>query len=192
MILPALSTVKLQKPLVAVAARSPAESGKEDPMVMRRVCQVRHGSVVAVIVGAALVTSCGGGGTTEESATSQGQVEETTVTTPAPAKPTTATSPAPTAAASTTVTAALTEFSIKLSQQTFAPGSYEFVAEEQGQLPHALSTEGPGVDNTSTAVIQPGGDSQTLTVTLQPGTYETSCPVGNHRAKGMETTITVG
>ena len=89
------------------------------------------------------------------------------------------------------MTAELTEFSIELSQQTFAPGPYEFVAEEQGQFPHALSIEGPDVDSASTSVIDPGGDSQTLNVTLQPGTYELWCPVGNHRAQGMETTITV-
>jgi hypothetical protein len=64
------------------------------------------------------------------------------------------------------------------------------VPEEVGELPHALSIEGPGVDSTSTPVIQPGGGSQTLNVTLQPGTYEIWCPVGNHRGH-METTTTV-
>jgi uncharacterized cupredoxin-like copper-binding protein len=143
----------------------------------------------AVIVAAILLASCGDGGG-EESATSPSPVETTTATTPGLAEPTTATSPAP-AATSTTVTATLTEFSIELSQQTFAPGTYEFVAEEEGQFPHALSIEGPSVDSTSTEVIQPGGESQTLTVTLEPGTYEIWCPVGNHQDQGMQTTITV-
>jgi hypothetical protein len=86
---------------------------------------------------------------------------------PATDEPTTATSPPP-SAASTLVTATLTEFSIELSQQTFPLRRYEFVAEEQGEFPHALSIEGPGVDSTSTPVIQPGGGSQTLNVDLQP------------------------
>jgi uncharacterized cupredoxin-like copper-binding protein len=177
--------------LLAEDGQTPDEPWeKGDPMVTGRVCEVLCRRVVAVIVGAVLLTGCGGGGTTEESATSPGQAEETTTTTPASAEPTSATSPAP-AVTGTRVTAELTEFSIGLSQQTFAPGPYEFVAEEQGQLPHALSIEGPGVDSASTSVIDPGGDSQTLNLTLQPGTYELWCPVGNHRAQGMETTITV-
>jgi uncharacterized cupredoxin-like copper-binding protein len=28
-------------------------------------------------------------------------------------------------------------------------------------------------------------------VTLQAGTYEVWCPIGNHRAMGMDTTLTV-
>jgi uncharacterized cupredoxin-like copper-binding protein len=159
-------------------------------MVTCRVCQILCRRVVAVIVGAVLLTACGGGGATEESATSPGPEEATAATTSAPAEPTTATSPSP-AVTATRVTAELTEFSIGLSQQAFAPGPYEFVAEEQGQFPHALSIEGPGVESASTSAIDPGGDSQSLNVTLQPGTYEVWCPVGNHRAQGMETTITV-
>jgi uncharacterized cupredoxin-like copper-binding protein len=36
-----------------------------------------------------------------------------------------------------------------------------------------------------------GGQSASLPVDLQPGTYEIWCPVGEHKAKGMTTTITV-
>jgi uncharacterized cupredoxin-like copper-binding protein len=36
-----------------------------------------------------------------------------------------------------------------------------------------------------------GGGSTTMTVTLQPGEYEVFCPIGNHRAMGMDTTLTV-
>src|SRR6266545_2569452 len=70
-------------------------------------------------------------------------------------------------------------------------GAYTFVVEQQGKHPHALSIKGPGVDTTSTPTIQPGGASERLTVTLQPGRYELWCPVGNHKAQGMHTTITV-
>jgi plastocyanin len=175
-----------------IIGQAPAKPGlvraEGDPMVTRRERQAPYRRVVAALVAALILASCGDGGE-EESATSPSP-EETTATTPAPAEPTVTTSPSPEAEA-TEVTVTLTEFSIELSEQTFAPGAYEFVAEEEGELPHALSIEGPGVDSTSTEVIQPGGESQTLTVTLQPGTYEIWCPVGNHRAQGMETTITV-
>jgi plastocyanin len=169
-------------------------------MVTRRRQHVQYRPVVAALAGALFLASCGNGDD-EESATSPAPAEETTVTSPIPPEETTETTPTPAesptetspppAATATRVTATLTEFSIELSQQTFSPGTYEFVAEEEGQFPHALSIDGPGVDSTSTEVIEPGGASQTLTVTLQPGTYELWCPVGNHRAQGMETTITV-
>ena len=89
------------------------------------------------------------------------------------------------------VTAALSDFSIELSEESFAPGAYTFVAEQQGENPHALSISGPGVDTASTPVIEPGGEAQELTVNLEQGTYELWCPVGNHRALGMEVEITV-
>jgi hypothetical protein len=91
----------------------------------------------------------------------------------------------------TVVTAELYDFRIELSQTSFTPGMYTFVAKEEGRAPHALSIKGPGVDSDTTPVIQPGGASQRLTVTLQPGTYELWCPVGNHRDRGMALTVTV-
>lgn len=90
----------------------------------------------------------------------------------------------------TPVNADLTEFAITLSETTFTPGTYTFVAREQGQAPHALSIRGPGVETTSTDVLSPGDPDAPLTVTLSAGEYELWCPVGSHRAQGMETTIT--
>ena len=60
-------------------------------------------------------------------------------------------------------------------------------------LPHNLAIEGSGVD------LHPGpgpnltdGQSGTITfAALQPGTYTLYCPVGMHRANGMQTTLTV-
>lgn len=116
-----------------------------------------------------------------------GQPPATSPTTgPAPTTP----GVAPTALG-TMVTATLTDYKISLSQTSFTAGSYTFVATQAGQLPHSLAVKGPGVDQASAAPIQPGGASEQLTVTLQPGTYELWCPVGNHRAQGMVMTITV-
>ncbi|MBD0292979.1 MAG: hypothetical protein ICV70_05345 [Jiangellaceae bacterium] len=154
--------------------------------------QVVWGRVAASALIALLLASCGGDEGDAATATSPAPSPEATMETPeaSPAEPTTEDTPSP-AGEAIEVTARLTEFSIELSQQTFAPGAYEFVAEEEGEFPHALSIEGPGVDSASTEVIQPGGESQRLTVTLESGTYTLWCPVGNHRAQGMETTITV-
>jgi plastocyanin len=57
-------------------------------------------------------------------------------------------------------------------------------------LPHAIAVEGNGLDKAG-QTAQPGSTSS-LTVDLKPGTYTFYCPVGNHRAQGMEGKLTVG
>jgi plastocyanin len=91
----------------------------------------------------------------------------------------------------THVVAELTEYAITLPETSFAPGTYTFVAREDGQVSHALTISGPGVDTESTEVLNPGDDDALLTVELEPGTYELWCPVGNHAGLGMKTSITV-
>jgi uncharacterized cupredoxin-like copper-binding protein len=112
-----------------------------------------------------------------------------TAAAPSAAPSSAAASSASTAAAATTVTATETEFKIALSQSTFAPGAYTFKATNSGKFPHSLSIEGPGVDKTSTGVLSPG-QSGTLTVTLQAGSYEIWCAVDSHKSKGMDLHIT--
>ncbi len=98
---------------------------------------------------------------------------------------------APTSAgAATEVDVTATEFAFSLSRQQFSPGDYTFVLADDGSAPHALTITGPGVDASSDRV-DPGGTVQ-LSVTLQAGDYELLCPVGNHAARGMRMTITVG
>ncbi|MFJ8015763.1 copper-binding protein [Streptomyces sp. NPDC096339] len=93
-------------------------------------------------------------------------------------------------AGGTRVTADLTDFRIALSQKTFAPGSYVFVAKNDGHHDHALEIEGPSGEN-RTKTLAPGA-SDTIGVTLKPGTYEVYCPVDGHEDLGMKTEITVG
>jgi plastocyanin len=57
------------------------------------------------------------------------------------------------------------------------------------QLPHAIEIEGGGVEE-ETATIEPGRTAS-VTVDLRPGRYVFYCPVGDHRAAGMEGTLTV-
>jgi plastocyanin len=57
------------------------------------------------------------------------------------------------------------------------------------QLPHAVVIEGNGVDQKSDVVT--GKDAPPITVDLKPGTYTFYCPVGDHRAAGMEGKLTV-
>jgi plastocyanin len=57
------------------------------------------------------------------------------------------------------------------------------------QLPHAVEIEGNGVEAKTEVVT--GQDAPPLTVDLKPGEYEFYCPVGDHRAEGMEGKLTV-
>jgi len=108
-----------------------------------------------------------------------------------------ASSPATTASASasavapagpTSVTATETEFHIALSATTFHPGSYKFVAVNKGSASHNLVISGPGVNQVKTAgLISPGGQ-ESVTVTLQAGTYDIYCGVPGHKAMGMTST----
>jgi plastocyanin len=56
--------------------------------------------------------------------------------------------------------------------------------------PHAVSVEGPGGVSASGDIAQPGSTSE-VTLKLKAGKYTFFCPVGSHRAAGMEGTLTV-
>lgn len=88
------------------------------------------------------------------------------------------------------VIATETEFSIALSSKTLQPGTYKFEVKNSGKITHALTIDGPGVSNKSTGDISPGSTA-TLTVSLKAGSFEVYCPVGNHKAMGMDDTVKV-
>ena len=59
------------------------------------------------------------------------------------------------------------------------------------RVPHDLAIKGPGIDSqVKSQTIQNGGTTP-LSVTLQPGSYELWCTVGNHKQMGMDMTIQV-
>jgi plastocyanin len=89
------------------------------------------------------------------------------------------------------VSAKLSEWTIQLSATTVPAGPVRFTVTNGGSIPHAFEVEGQGTEH-ETPLIQPGA-SATLTLTLEPGTYEVYCPVGedSHKKLGMETHLKV-
>jgi plastocyanin len=89
------------------------------------------------------------------------------------------------------VSAKLSEWTIQLSETTVPAGPVTFTVTNSGSIPHAFEVEGQGTER-ETSLIQPGATA-TLTLTLEPGTYEVYCPVGenSHKKLGMETHLMV-
>ena len=137
---------------------------------------IRAVSVSAMVIAAAFLAGCsssgggGGAGTTSASA---------------------GTGSSSAAVAGTAVTATEKEYSISLSTQTFTAGPYTFTVHNTGETAHNLTIEGPGVDKQATSTIQPG-QTATLAVTFQKGSYEVWCSVDEHKDQGMDLHITVG
>ena len=67
-------------------------------------------------------------------------------------------------------------------------GSVTIKLVNQSDIPHAVEVEGNGVEEESDTVT--GADTE-LTVDLKAGEYTYYCPVDDHRAQGMEGTLTV-
>jgi plastocyanin len=128
------------------------------------------------------LTGCGGSSSDAGSATSSA----------AAGSPTSSSAGSSSAADSTgtAVTATEADFSVALSSSTLPAGTYTFTVANTGKATHSLTVEGPGGVNVTSDKIQ-GGQTTTMTVTLQKGTYEVYCPIGNHRTMGMATTLTV-
>src|SRR3989442_12664494 len=89
------------------------------------------------------------------------------------------------------VSVRLSEWKVELSQQTIAAGAVRFAVTNAGSIPHGFEVEGQGLEK-EIETIQPGA-SDTLSLTLKPGTYEVYCPVGadSHKKLGMETHLRV-
>lgn len=104
------------------------------------------------------------------------------------APPTTA--PTTTSTAGTTaVTATETEYHIALSTGSFHSGSYVFTAVNKGQVTHNLVINGGGTTE-QTPDLAPG-QSASLRINLQPGSYDLYCGIPGHRQAGMDVTIQV-
>jgi plastocyanin len=83
-----------------------------------------------------------------------------------------------------------TEYKIAMGSTSLSAGTYTFDVKNAGHTGHALTVDGPGVEDQTTGLIEPG-QSGTVTVTLAKGTYDVYCPVGDHKAMGMDESLTV-
>jgi len=90
-----------------------------------------------------------------------------------------------------TLTVTEVGFDIKLESSDLPAGDYTITVKNEGDATHDLVVEQDGQDIAKSDTLGPG-DSATFTVTLQPGRYVFYCSIGNHRAMGMETDVTVG
>ncbi|MGC4175848.1 cupredoxin domain-containing protein [Demequina sp.] len=88
----------------------------------------------------------------------------------------------------TTIAVSATEYTYEVSATTAPAGAITFELTNDGMMEHDLVLEGDPGGNTE---IIGSGETDSFTVTLEPGTYTLYCSVGNHRAQGMEFTFTV-
>jgi glucose/arabinose dehydrogenase/uncharacterized cupredoxin-like copper-binding protein len=93
------------------------------------------------------------------------------------------------AAGGEVVTVSLVDGAIEMSD-TLAAGTYTFEVTNNGTMMHNFEIEGQGMESAFEADLEPG-ETRSMTVELAAGTYEVYCPVGNHRAQGMELELTV-
>ena len=149
----------------------------------------RHSSWFAVplVVALGLMTACSGdeesaAPATTSAAAPTSSAEETTT---GQAEPTSADP-----AQSQTLVATAVDYSFSLDRDDLAAGSYEIELVNDGAGSHDLIVEKDGDEIGGSEVIPPG-ESTTFTVDLEPGEYVFYCSVGNHRAMGMEVTVTV-
>jgi uncharacterized cupredoxin-like copper-binding protein len=73
---------------------------------------------------------------------------------------------------------------------SLSAGIHSFNVANNGQDEHNLAVEGQGIRTEFVTDLTPG-QTQTMQVYLGPGTYAVYCPVGNHRERGMEISLTV-
>jgi hypothetical protein len=87
-----------------------------------------------------------------------------------------------------TVQVGLSEFTIDMPDSIPA-GMTTFEVSNNGSFEHNFRIEGEGVDQAFDTNLQ-AGESRTMEIELQPGSYTVYCPVGNHREQGMELQLT--
>jgi len=75
------------------------------------------------------------------------------------------------------VTVTFSDSAFGISSQSFEAGSTTFVVVNKGKKSHAFEISGPGLKSARTPKLATG-KSTTLTVTLRPGAYMLSDPVG--------------
>jgi plastocyanin len=146
----------------------------------RRTTARAAGALLALAL--AVLTACGDDAGAEADAT-------TSASTPPPGS-TAAGSPTEPETGAESITATAEDFSFALDEDSFAAGRYEITLVNEGGSTHDLVVERDGEDVAGTDAIAPG-EQTTLSVDLEPGEYVFYCSIANHRAMGMEITVTV-
>jgi hypothetical protein len=83
----------------------------------------------------------------------------------------------------------LTEYQIGMPTSLSA-GVHSFNVANNGQDEHNLAVEGQGIKIEFVTDLT-SGQTQNMQVYLGPGTYAVYCPLGSHRERGMEISLTV-
>jgi uncharacterized cupredoxin-like copper-binding protein len=130
-------------------------------------------ATLMVLLVSLLVSTMGGSIRT----TQAGEYVGGNVSEPSPAQP------VPTTAVS------LTEFQIEIPTSLPA-GVHVLNVANNGQGEHNLTVEGQGI-KTEFVTNLASGQTQSMQIYLAAGTYAVYCPVGDHRAEGMEISLTV-
>jgi plastocyanin len=136
-----------------------------------------------------LLTACGGTSDAASSSSSPSSSSSSSTSSSSASSPAAGGS---SSAAGQAQTLTVTEvgFDIRLESSDLPAGDYTITVKNDGDATHDLVVEQDGKDIAKSDTLGPG-DSGTFTVTLEPGQYVFYCSIGNHRAMGMETDVTV-
>jgi plastocyanin len=85
----------------------------------------------------------------------------------------------------------LTDFAIEPPSGPVEPGAYTARVVNEGGVVHALKVDGPAGE-VETPQIDPGESAELELNLTEAGEYELTCPVGDHRERGMEAALQVG
>jgi plastocyanin len=85
----------------------------------------------------------------------------------------------------------LTDFAVEPATGSLDPGTYTARVTNEGDVVHALKVDGP-TGETESAQLQPGQSVELELDLSEAGEYELTCPVGDHRDRGMEAALAVG
>ena len=88
-----------------------------------------------------------------------------------------------------TVNVTTQEMSISLDRTQMKAGTITFVVQNNGFMTHDFAIRGNGVNETTRMLNS--GESATLTMHLEPGTYTYDCTMPGHAQAGMTGTFTV-
>lgn len=88
-----------------------------------------------------------------------------------------------------TVAVSLVDGAIEMPT-TLSAGLVTFEITNDGSVAHSFEIEGEGLEEELDEALEPG-ETATLTVELQAGSYRVYCPVGDHAEEGMELEVEV-